>query len=69
VGTTGALKRISCIDLALGHTCDKIFEADTDDEVVEQALAHAREAHSADGPDESELRAAIAGLGRPAAAN
>ena len=39
------MKRISCIDLALGHACDRIFEAETDDEVLEQALAHARDDH------------------------
>ena len=39
------MKRISCIDLALGYACDRMFEAETDDEVLEQALAHARDEH------------------------
>jgi predicted small metal-binding protein len=39
------VRRISCVDLALGHACDRIFEAETDDEVLEQALAHARDDH------------------------
>jgi predicted small metal-binding protein len=39
------MKRISCIDLALGYACDRILEAETDDEVLEQALAHARDDH------------------------
>jgi predicted small metal-binding protein len=39
------VKRISCIDLALGYACDRVFEAETDDEVLEQALAHVRDDH------------------------
>jgi predicted small metal-binding protein len=45
------VKRISCVDLALGYACDRMFEAETDDEVLEQALAHARDEH---GENESE---------------
>jgi predicted small metal-binding protein len=44
-GYSAGVKRISCIDLALGYACDRIFEAETDDEVLEQALAHARDDH------------------------
>jgi predicted small metal-binding protein len=39
------VKRITCIDLALGYACDRVFEADTDHELLEQALAHARDDH------------------------
>jgi predicted small metal-binding protein len=39
------VKRITCIDLALGYACDRVFEAENEEEVLEQALAHARDEH------------------------
>ena len=54
------MKRISCIDLALGYACDSIFEAETDDEVLEQAILHAREEHAAEGLDREQLRTLLA---------
>ena len=60
------MKRISCSDLALGYACDRIFEAETDDEVLEQALAHARDEHGGDGLSEDELRKTIAASSRAA---
>ena len=48
------MKRISCTDLALGYACDRIFEAETDDEVLAQAVAHARDDH--DEPDADQER-------------
>jgi predicted small metal-binding protein len=50
------VKRISCIDLALGYACDKVFEAETDDEVLEQALAHARDDHGETESDSERWR-------------
>ena len=43
------MRRISCTDLALNVACDRIFEAETDDDVLEQARVHARDDH--DEPD------------------
>jgi predicted small metal-binding protein len=53
------VKRISCIDLALGYACDRIFEAETDDEVLEQALAHAREEHHERNADSERWRSLV----------
>jgi predicted small metal-binding protein len=60
-GYESAVKRISCIDLALGYACNRILEAETDDEVIEQALAHARDDHAADGLDREHLRTLVRG--------
>jgi predicted small metal-binding protein len=53
------VKRISCIDLALGYACDRIFEAETDDEVLEQALAHARDDHGEKDSDSERWRSLV----------
>ena len=50
MGTEPPVKRITCIDLALGYACDRVFEAETDDEVLQQALAHARDDHDEPEP-------------------
>ena len=54
------MKRISCSDLALGYACDRILEADTDDEVLEQALAHARDDHGEQDADRERWRPLLA---------
>ncbi len=54
------MKRISCIDLALGYACDRIIEADTDEEVLEQALAHARDEHGESHADSERWRTLLA---------
>ena len=53
------MKRISCIDLALGYACDRIFEAETDEEVLEQALAHAREEHGESDTESERWRSLV----------
>ena len=53
------MKRISCSDLALGHACERIFEAETDDEVLEQALAHARDERGEKDSDSERWRALV----------
>jgi predicted small metal-binding protein len=50
------MRRISCIDLALGYACNRVFEAETDDEVLEQALAHARDDHEEPDSDSERWR-------------
>jgi predicted small metal-binding protein len=50
------VKRITCSDLALGYACNKIIEAETDEEVLEQALAHARDEHGQDDADSERWR-------------
>jgi predicted small metal-binding protein len=57
------VKRITCIDLALGYACDRVFEAESDDEVLEQALAHAREEHGEPDVDAERWRPLVS---RPA---
>jgi predicted small metal-binding protein len=59
-GYETAVKRISCSDLALGYACDRVFEAETDDEVLEQALAHARDDHAAEALDREGYRDLVA---------
>jgi predicted small metal-binding protein len=54
------VKRISCIDLALGYACDRIIEAETDEEVLEQALAHARDEHGESDADRERWRTLLA---------
>ena len=53
------MKRISCVDLALGYACDRMFEAETDDEVLEQALAHARDEHGENDSDSERWRSLV----------
>ena len=53
------MRRISCSDLALNYACDRIFEAETDDDVLEQALAHARDDHEQAEADSASWRARI----------
>ncbi len=59
-GYDDGVKRISCSDLALGYACDRIFEAETDDEVLEQAHAHARDDHGERDADRERWRALVA---------
>jgi predicted small metal-binding protein len=54
------VKRITCEDLALGFACKQILEAETDDEVVDAAIAHARDEHAADELDPDQVRTLIA---------
>jgi predicted small metal-binding protein len=54
------VKRLSCIDLALGYACDRVFEAETADEVLEQALAHARDDHGEADVESDRWRALVA---------
>ena len=61
------MRRISCSDLALNYACDRIFEAETDDDVLEQALAHARDDHEQAEADSAPWRSKIAAGDRPAA--
>ena len=61
------MKRISCSDLALNYACDRIFEAETDDDVLEQALAHARDDHAQADADSAAWRSKIAAGDRPTA--
>jgi predicted small metal-binding protein len=60
MGTHRLVKRITCIDLALGYACNRVFEAETDDEVLEQAIAHARDDHAAEALDRERLRSLVA---------
>ena len=55
------MKRITCSDLALGHACDRIFEAENDEEVLEQALAHARDDHGEAEADSERWRPLLSG--------
>ena len=59
-GYTGGVRRISCSDLALNYACDRVFEAETDDDVLEQALAHARDEHDERESDRERWRPLIA---------
>ncbi len=54
------MKRITCEDLALGIACKRILEAETDDEVVDAAIAHARDEHEAQELDRERVRTLIA---------
>ena len=54
------MKRISCSDLALGYACDRIFEAESDDDVLEQALVHARDDHGEQDADSERWRTLLA---------
>jgi predicted small metal-binding protein len=58
------VKRISCIDLALGYACDRIFEAETDDEVLERALAHVRDDHGEADADRERWRSLVTSASR-----
>ena len=53
------MRRISCSDLALNYACDRIFEAETDEDVLEQALAHARDDHEQAEADSERWRPLI----------
>jgi predicted small metal-binding protein len=50
------VKRISCIDLALGYACDRVIEAETDEALLELALAHARDEHGEPAADAERWR-------------
>jgi predicted small metal-binding protein len=54
------VRRISCEDLALGFACKRILEAETDDELIERAILHARDDHAEEDVDREELRAVVA---------
>jgi predicted small metal-binding protein len=55
------VRRITCEDLALGFACKQVLEAETEDEVVDQALVHARDEHATEDLDPEQVRALLAG--------
>jgi predicted small metal-binding protein len=55
------VRRIDCSDfLPLGIACKHVLEAENEEELVEQARAHAREEHPDAEFDEEGVRALIA---------
>jgi predicted small metal-binding protein len=58
-GYQRGVKRITCVDLALNYACSRVFEAETDDEVLEQALAHARDDHAEHDADSERWRVLV----------
>jgi predicted small metal-binding protein len=55
------VRRIDCADfLPLATACKHVIEADTDEELLEQARVHSREEHPEVEFDEEDVRALIA---------
>lgn len=53
------MRRITCNDLALGFACSRVIQSETDDDLLDQAVAHAREEHGLDRLDREHARTLI----------